>query len=708
MQPPVPKRRPHRLVHHGITRVDDWFWLNQREDPEVIAHLEAENAYTVARLASSEDLQETIFRELRERIPQDDASVPVKIRDWWYLTRTEDGKNYPIHCRRRTFDGDDAVILDENQVAEGQDYCDVGARSVGTDQDLMAYAVDLVGRRVYEIRFRRLDTGEELPDRIEGTSGDLVWAEDGRTIFYTRKDPRTLRPDRVYRHVLGTDPADDACVFHDTDDAYYVSLGKTTSREYLLIGSETTLRSEIRFLPAHRPLEEWKVFLPREGEHEYDVDHYAGWWWITSNENARNFRLLRAPVDGYEKSNWEEVIPHRDDVLFGGVVLFREHMVAVERREALRRLRVLDHDGREQRVLEFQDEVYDAALGTNLEPDLPAVRVLYSSMGMPPTTLEFDLATGRRRTLKVQPVGGGFDPSKYVAARVWAEARDGTRVPISLVRRKDTPCDGRAPLLLYGYGSYGISLDASFSPARISLLDRGWIFAIAHIRGGSDMGRHWYELGRQGHKWNTFHDFIDCAETLIAEKYTVKDRLYCWGGSAGGLLVGCVLNERPDLFAGAIAQVPFVDVVTTMLDDTIPLTTGEYDEWGNPHVKEDFERMLSYSPYDNVKEQDYPHLLVMTGFHDSQVQYWEPAKWVAKLRTSKTDDNLLLFRTDMSSGHGGASGRYDRYREMALQYAFLIERARQVTGRAGRRESRAIGDETAGRADGEPDPERAP
>ena len=681
MQPPRAPRRPHRLEHHGVVREDDWFWLNRRDDPEVVRYVEAENAYTDSVLASGAELRETLFHELRERIPQNDTTVPVKIRDHWYLSRTEDGKDYPIHFRRPAVDGPDSMVLDENAVAAGLDYCDVGARAIGADQDLLAYAVDTVGRRLYEIRFRRLGTGEDLPDRIEGTSGDIAWAEDGRTIFYTRKDPQTLRPDRVFRHVLGTDSADDVCVFHDTDETYYVSLGKTTSRRFVLIVCDTTLRSEVRYLPADRPHDEWRVFLTREGEHEYDVDHYGDWWWITSNENARNFRLLRAPVDDPGKENWEEVVAHRDDVLFGGVVLFRDHMVAVERRDALRRLRVLDHDGNEQRTLEFQDAVYDAGLAVNLEPDLPSVRVQYSSMGSPPSTLEFDLATGERRVAKVQPIGGGFDASAYTSERVWATARDGARVPISLVRRRDTACDGSAPCILYGYGSYGISLDAGFSPARISLLDRGWIFAIAHVRGGSEMGRNWYEQGRQEHKWNTFHDFVDSAEALIAEKYTDSDRLFCWGGSAGGMLVGCVVNERPDLFEGAIVQVPFVDVVTTMLDDSIPLTTGEYDEWGNPHEKEAFERMLSYSPYDNVRAQGYPHMLVMTGLHDSQVQYWEPAKWVAKLRTTKTDDNLLLLRTDMSAGHGGASGRYDRYREIALQYAFLIERAESVLAR---------------------------
>lgn len=678
MQAPRAPRRPHRLETHGIERNDDWFWLNRRDDPEVLAVLEAENDYVKHELKGTEELQETLFRELRERIPQDDATVPVRVRDFWYSSRTEDGKDYPIHCRRSTPDGDDTIILDENELARGHDFCDVGARSVGIDQDLMAYAVDFVGRRLYEVRFRRLDSGEELPDRITGTSGDIVWAEDGKTLFYTRKDPQTLRPDRVFRHVLGTDPDDDVCVFHEPDETFYVALDKSTSREFLFITCDTTLRSEVRFLPSKRPMEDWTVFLPREGEHEYGVDHFEGRWWITSNENARNFRLVRAPEDARGKENWEEIVPHREDVLFGGAVFFRKHMVAVERKDALRHLRVLDHEGNELRTLEFQDAVYDAGLGTNVEPDEPSVRVRYSSMGTPPSTLAFDLETGARTVLKIQPIGGGFDPSQYTTERVWATARDGVRVPVSLVRRRDTARDGSAPLLLYGYGSYGISLDASFSPARISLLDRGWIFAIAHIRGGSDMGRHWYEDGRQDKKWNTFHDFIDAGEALIAEKYTSSDRLFCWGGSAGGLLVGCVLNERPDLFAGAIAQVPFVDVVTTMLDDSIPLTTGEYDEWGNPHVKADFERMLSYSPVDNVRAQDYPDILVMTGFHDSQVQYWEPAKWVAKLRETKTDDNLLLFRCDMSSGHGGASGRYDRYREMALQYAFLIDRAAQT------------------------------
>ena len=677
MQPPVAPRRPHRLEIHGHVRQDDWFWLNQREDPEVTAYLEAENAYCEQMLAHTEALQEKLFAEIRDRIPQDDQTVPAKLRDWWYSTRFEDGKSYPIHCRRSAPEAPDEVILDVNALAEGEDYCDVGARSVGIDQDLLAYAVDTVGRRLYSIRFRRISTGEDLGTQIEGTSGDLVWAEDGRTLFYTRKDPQTLRPDRVFRHTIGTDPASDVCVFHEPDETYYVGLGKTTSRDYVVIACETTLRSEMRFVSARSPEDEWTVFEPRDGEHEYSIDHFQGHWWITSNRaddgsRCRNFRLLRAPEN--DRRRTEEVLAHREDVLFGGVVLFREHMVAVEREEGLRVLRVLDHEGREQRRLAFDEPVYDAAPGANLEPDLPFVRVQYSSMTTPPSTLEFDLATGERRVLKEQAVGGGFSRENYVTERLWVDARDGERVPVSVVRHRDTPVDGSAPCVLYGYGSYGISLDPSFSPARLSLLDRGWAFAIGHIRGGSELGRRWYESGRQHTKWNTFHDFVDCAQALIREGYSREDGLFCWGGSAGGMLVGNVINERPDLFAGCIAQVPFVDIVTTMLDTSIPLTTGEYDEWGNPQQKDFYDLMLSYSPYDNVKAQDYPDLLVMTGLHDSQVQYWEPAKWVAKLRATKTGDSLVLFRTDMSSGHGGASGRYDRYREVALQYAFLLDR----------------------------------
>lgn len=677
MKPPVAARHPHRLEIHGHVRQDDWFWLNQREAPEVVAHLEAENAYFEQVLAHTKPLQAKLFEEIRTRIPQDDQSVPAKLRDWWYSTRHEDGKAYPIHCRRRSADATDEVILDVNVLAEGLDYCEVGARTVGVNQDLMAYAIDTVGRRLYTVRFRDLGTGIDRPEQIEGTSGDIVWAEDGKTLFYTRKDPQTLRPDRVFRHTLGTDPAQDVCVFHEADETYYVGLGKSTSREYLMIGCDTTLRSEMRFVSAQRPYEDWQVFLPREGEHEYGIDHFAGSWWINTNRaddgsKCRNFRLLRAPE--HERSRTEEVIPHRDDVLFSGVILFDRHLVTVEREEGLRVMRVLDHAGRELRRLHFAEPVYDAGSDVNAEPDLPYVRVHYSSMSTPPSTLSFDLATGERTVLKEQSVGGGFERTNYVTERKWVTARDGERVPVSIVRHRDTPVDGSAPCVLYGYGSYGISLDANFSPSRLSLLDRGWVWATAHIRGGSELGRRWYENGRQHAKWNTFHDFIDCGEALIESGHAKRTALFCWGGSAGGLLLGCVLNERPDLFAGAISQVPFVDIVTTMLDESIPLTAGEYDEWGNPHLKEFYDLMLSYSPYDNVKAQDYPDIMVMTGLHDSQVQYWEPAKWVAKLRSTMTNDALVILRTDMSSGHGGASGRYDRYREVAMQYAFLLDR----------------------------------
>jgi oligopeptidase B len=674
LQPPVAPRRPHPLEIHGQTRVDDYFWLNDREDPEVIAYIEAENAYCEEQLAPTRPLQEKLFAEIKERIPQTDRSVPVRVRSHWYHTRTEDGLAYPIHCRSTAEDGPEQVLLDVNLLAEGQSFCEVAGRAVRRSEDLLAYAVDYVGRRLYTIRFRDLGTGEELDVSIEGTSGDMVWAEDDKTLFYTRKDPQTLRPDRVFRHVLGTDPAEDVCVFHEPDETYYVGLGKSTSRRYLFIGCEHTLRSEVRYLDAEHPEGEWRVFLPREGEHEYDLDHHAGSWWIRTNEGARNFRLCRCADSTTSREDWVEVLAHRDDALLTGVEIFDSHLVSSERVEGLRQLRVLDHDGREQRSLAFEEPAYEAHLGANPESDAREVRVHYSSMTTPESVLAFDLVSGERRTLKQQEVGGHFDRTEYVTDRLWATGRDGTRIPISMVRRADTPVDGSAPCVIYGYGSYGISLDASFSASRLSLLDRGFVFTIAHIRGGSELGRHWYDAGKTVHKWNTFHDFIDCAEHLVAQRLTSPDRLFCWGGSAGGLLVGCVVNERPDLFHGAISQVPFVDIVTTMLDDSIPLTTGEYDEWGDPHQREAYDRMLSYSPYDNVRAQRYPHLLVMTGLHDSQVQYWEPAKWVAKLRQTKTGDERVLFKTNMDAGHGGASGRYERYREVSLQYAFLLDR----------------------------------
>lgn len=675
MNPPRAQKVDEALVAHGDTRIDPWFWMNDREDPRVLEYLEQENAWCERALEPTRDLQETIYAEIRARIPQDDQTVPVRIRNWWYSTRFEDGKDYPIHVRRPGPDDADQVILDVNEFADLHAYVEVATRAISPDGHWLAYAIDPVGRRLYSVRVRDLRTGEDLPDEIADTSGSLIWGEDGRTIYYTVKDPQTLRPYRVLRHRIGTDPATDECIFQEMDDTYYLGISKSKSRRFILITSEHTLRSEVHYLDAADPEARPELVLARGGEHEYDMDHHGDWWWIISNEDARDFKLMRAPTDRPQREHWEEVLAHRDGHMLLGAELFDRHLVLLERFEGLRRVSIHDLDGRRLRELEFEDALYEVAFGANPEPDEPSVRVIFNSPCFPVTTLEFDLETGARRQLKREAVGLDYDPAEYHCERVWATARDGERIPISVVRHRATPRDGSAPMVVYGYGSYGISIDPSFSAARVSLLDRGVVFCIAHIRGGTEMGRRWYESGRTGSKWNTFHDFIDATTHLQALGHGSADFTFAWGGSAGGMLVGTVLNEAPGLYRGAIAQVPFVDVVTTMLDDTIPLTTGEYDEWGDPRREEDYRRMLSYSPYDNVEPDTIANLLVMSGLHDSQVQYWEPTKWVAKIRDTHVGGApSVLLRTNMEAGHGGASGRYERYRETALQYAFLLER----------------------------------
>lgn len=675
-EPPVAKAVPTRLETHGHVRVDDYYWLNDRDDPEVIAYLEAENAYFEAMTAHTADLREALFEEIRGRIKQTDLSVPFRQDDYFYYSRTEDGKEYPIYARKKGgLDAPEEVMLDVNELAEGRGYYAASGLQVGTAQDLLAFAEDTVGRRIYTIRFRDLATGRFLPDRIPGTSGNLAWAEDDRTLFYTVRDPQTLRSYRVYRHVLGTDPAADELVFEEADEEFSCFVWKTKSKRYVMIGSSHTLSNEYRYVDAARPGGEFTVLLPRERGHEHSVDHFGDYFYIRTNDGARNFRLVRAPVDDPQRESWEEVIGPRDDVLVEDFEVFRDHLVVEERKDGLRRIRIRRWDDGSEHYLAFDEPAYRAYVSTNREMDTSVLRFGYESMTTPPSIYDYDMETRERTLLKREEVLGDFDPDDYVTERLQAPARDGVEVPVSLVYREGTPTDGTSPLLLYGYGSYGASLDASFSTPRLSLLDRGFVYAIAHVRGGEELGREWYEDGKLFDKKNTFTDFIDVAEHLVAERYADPGRLFAMGGSAGGLLMGAVVNMRPDLWKGVIAHVPFVDVVTTMLDESIPLTTFEYDEWGNPNELEAYRYMLSYSPYDNVEAKEYPNLLVTTGLHDSQVQYWEPAKWVAKLRALKTDDNPLLLHTNMEAGHGGASGRYRRYREIARDYAFLLDLA---------------------------------
>ncbi|RLE34745.1 MAG: oligopeptidase B [Acidobacteria bacterium] len=679
--PPVAVRIPHTLTAHGVERVDDYYWLKERDNPEVIAYLEAENAFTASTLAHTEPLQKELFDEIVGRIKQDDQSVPYFENGYFYYDRFESGGEYPIYCRRmKTMDAAEEIILNINELSEGHEYFDVRGLKVSTDNTLLAFAEDSVGRRLYSLRFKNLDTGEIYPDLLPKVTGNVVWAGDNRTVFYTRQDPETLRSHRVFRHVLGTDGSDDVLVFEEEDETFSCSVQKTKSRRYVVIHSHSTLSDEAQYLDADNPTGSFTTFLPRTRGHEYSIDHFGDRFFIRTNSDAVNFRLMSAPVADTEQSRWEEVIPHSEDTFLETFEIFRDHLVVAQRQDGLVQLRVIPWSGNDGYLVEFDDAAYDAWIGVNPEFDTTTLRYDSSSLTTPHSVFDFDMVNRTRTLLKRDEVLGGFNPDDYVAQRLYATARDGVDVPISLVRRADSG-DGPLPLLLYAYGSYGYSMDPAFRSDRLSLLDRGYTFAIAHVRGGQEYGRRWYEDGKLLHKKNTFTDFIDCADFLVNHGLTTSDELFAMGGSAGGLLMGTIVNMRPDLFQGVVAQVPFVDVITTMLDPDIPLTTAEYDEWGNPNEKENFDYMMSYSPYDQVKAQDYPTMLVTAGLHDSQVQYWEPAKWVAKLRSLKTDDHVLLLHTNMDAGHGGASGRFKQYEETALTYAFLLD---QIGGSDGK------------------------
>ncbi len=676
VEPPVAKKISTKLEKHGHVRIDDYFWLKDRDNPEVIEYLEQENAYTEAVMAHTQLLQETLSGEFRARIKQTDMSVPYKKDGYYFYSRTEEGKEYPIHCRKKnTLTAPEQIMLDLNKMAEGHAFFSCRRGEVSSGQDILAYAVDTVGRRFYTIRFKNLATGEPLADEIRDVTGNMAWANDNQTLFYTKQDPNTLRSYRVYRHILGSDPAKDDLVFEETDETFRCYVFKTKSKSYLMIASVHTLSTEFRYLDANDPSAEWRIFLPRRRNHEYSVDHYQDRFYIRTNDGAKNFKLVTTPVGQTAQEHWKELIPHRDDVLFEGMEIFKDYLVVVERRNGLLQLRVRPWSGQREHYLDFGEPAYFAAPMDNFDFDTGLLRYYYSSLTTPGSVYDYDMTTRTRKLLKREEVLAGFDPNHYTTERLFASAPDGVRVPLSTVYRKGLDRDGTHPLLLEGYGSYGASSDATFDPFLVSLLDRGFVYALAHIRGGEEMGRWWYEDGKLLKKKNTFTDFIACAEHLVAAKYTNKDRLFITGASAGGLLIGATINLRPDLFKGAIAAVPFVDALTTMLDDSIPLTTSEYDEWGNPNAKEYYDYILSYSPYDNVQARDYPNLLVLTSLHDSQVQYWEPAKWVARLRAMKTDTNRLLLRTKMEAGHGGVSGRYKRYDEIAFQYAFLLDLA---------------------------------
>jgi oligopeptidase B len=674
--PPRAEKQARELTEHGHTRIDNYYWLNQREDPRVIAYLEAENRYADTVMMKLARLREELFNEIKGRIKEKDESVPQLDNGYWYYSRFGEGQEYPVYCRKKgSLDAPEEVMLNVNELAKGHDYYSAAGLEVSPDNKWLAYGEDTVSRRIYTIRFKNLETGETIEESIPGTDGSIVWANDSRTVFYGVKD-ETLRVFKIFRRKLGSKGQEDALVFHEKDATFDLGIGKTKSKKFLLITSVQTLSQEFRYLDANTPEGQWTVFQPRERNLEYSVDHAGDRWYIRTNLGARNFRLMSAAEGMTGKDSWQEVIPHREDVFFEGMELFKHHMVLLERIKGIVNVRVRNTATGEDHYINFGEDAYVAYTSNNPTYETGVVRLSYQSLTTPSTVYDYDMSGRQLKQLKQQEVLGGFDRNNYVSERVYATARDGAKVPVSIVYRKGFKKDGTQPLLLYAYGSYGYSMDPSFNSARLSLLDRGFAYAIAHIRGGQEMGRQWYEDGKLLKKKNTFTDFIDCAEYLAAEKYADKSRLFAMGGSAGGLLMGAVVNIRPDLFRGVIAAVPFVDVVTTMLDESIPLTTFEWDEWGDPRKKEYYDYMLSYSPYDNVEAKDYPAMLVTTGLHDSQVQYWEPAKWVAKLREMKTDEQPLLMHTNMDAGHGGQSGRFRAYREIAMEYAFLLDLAK--------------------------------
>jgi oligopeptidase B len=670
---PVAERRPHRLTIHGDTRVDEYSWLRNREDPAVIRHLEAENAYTAAMMRHTERLQERLYQEMLGRIQETDLSVPERIDDWYYYSRTEAGRQYPILCRRRgAAEGPEEIVLDQNLLAEGHDYFRVGALAVSPDHRLLAWSTDTSGAETYTLFVKDLATGMLLPERIDNTSYGVEWAEDNRTLFYTTMD-ETRRPWRLHRHRLGTDPAEDAVIYEEPDGCILLSLGKTRSRAFILVDLSSHSSSEVRYLPADQPEAPLRLVAPREPDVEYTVEHHGDRFFIVTNDAAPNFRLVEAPVSAPGKANWTTLIPNDPAVKLDGVDAFRNHLVVYEREDALRKIRVLDLRTGEWHRVGFPESVYTFRATDNPEFDTATLRFVYMSLVTPHSVIDYGLDSREWKLRKQQEVKGGYDPSLYHTERAFAQAEDGTRIPLSLVYRTPLVRDGRRPLMLYGYGSYGSSYDPTFSSNAISLLDRGFVIALAHIRGGEEMGRAWYEQGKRLHKRNTFTDFIAAAEFLIRGGYTSRDGLVINGGSAGGLLMGAVANLRPELFRAVVAEVPFVDVVTTMLDESIPLTVIEYEEWGNPNDPRYYEYMKSYSPYDNVRAQAYPDMLVTAGLNDPRVAYWEPAKWVARLRTLRTADTRLLLKTNMGAGHSGASGRYDYLREVAFKYAFVLD-----------------------------------
>jgi len=683
--PPVAKKIPHVFAEHGNRRVDNYHWLrdDSRTRPDVLDYLKAENAYYETNMATTGDLRKKLYEEIVARISQEDQSVPYRLGDYYYYRRYNTGQEYPVYARKKdSLDAPEEVLVDMNRRAEGHSYFQSNNQSISHDHNILAFSEDTVGRRQYDIRFKDLRSGELLPDVIENTTGALEWAKDNQTVFYVRKHPVTLLPYRVYRHKLGTPASEDKLVYEEKDNTFYTSLGSTRSRDYITIQSGSTTNSEVRLLDASQPEGEFQVFLPREKDHEYSIEQLGDDFYVLTNWKAKNFRVMKTDLrNAADKSSWQEVIPHKDDVLIYDIEANRDFLAIEQRENGIRGISLMDWKTGQRTALPSDENAYTMHIGYNPDQSSDVIRYHYTSLTPPASVYDYHVKTGEKNLMKRDKVLGEFNPDDYVSHRLYVKVRDGELVPVSLVFRKGSKPLRERPLLVYGYGSYGHSVDPAFSSARLSLLDRDFVYAIAHVRGSQAKGRRWYEDGKLLKKKNTFNDFVDVTKGLVKGGLGDPQRVYAWGGSAGGLLMGAVVNQAPELYHGVIADVPFVDVVTTMLDEDIPLTTGEFDEWGNPKQKVYYDYMLSYSPYDQVAARNYPNMLVTTGLHDSQVQYWEPAKWVAKLRDLKTDNNLLMLRTNMHAGHGGASGRFQHYRETADDYAFLLKLAQPQPNR---------------------------
>lgn len=675
LQSPTAAKIPKELSQQGQARIDNYYWLNERENPKVIDYLNAENEYTSNVMKPLKGFQENLFEEMKARIKETDSSVPYFSDGWYYYLRYEEGQEYPIYCRKEgDLEAEENILLDVNVLAKGHEYYDVSGMSISPNKKVMAYGVDTLSRRIYIIHFKNLETGENFSQTIENTTGSSSWSNDNKTLFYTKKD-KALRSFQIWKYNFGNGVNTAELVFEESDETFNCFVYKSKSKKYIFIGSSSTLSSEYQFVDADFPDQDFNMLQPRENELEYGIGHLNDDFYILTNWQAKNFRLMVVNVDAPEKENWKEVIPHRKDVLIEDIELFSNFILLEERIEGISNIRVINRKTKEDHYVNFGEKAYTAYASTNLELDTHILRLAYTSLTTPSTHFDYDMNTREFTLLKEQEILGVFDKEDYKSERLMVKVRDGVKVPVSLVYHKNTNLDRTAPILLYGYGSYGHNIDPYFSSGRLSLLNRGFVYAIAHIRGSETLGRTWYEDGKMMNKKNTFFDFIDCGKYLVEKKYGSPEKLFAMGGSAGGLLMGAIVNYEPKMWKAIVAQVPFVDVLTTMLDESIPLTTGEFDEWGNPKQKEAYDYIKTYSPYDNVEPKDYPNMLITTGLHDSQVQYWEPAKWVAKLRELKTDDNILLLKTQMDFGHSGASGRFEGLKEVALEYAFILNLA---------------------------------